>query len=52
MYVKLPPRELNPNPYLLHSTNTYTCGMIIASKVCGGESSPHEYKDNISKALN
>ena len=37
MCVKLPPRDLNPNPYPLHSTNIYTFGVTIASKMCGGK---------------
>ena len=36
MYVKLSLKNLNPGPYTPHPTNTYTCRIIIASKVCGG----------------
>ena len=32
--VKLPLKNLNSNPYPLHSTNNYTCRVIIALKVC------------------
>ena len=35
MYVKLPPRDLNPDPYPPHLTSTYTCGVTIAPRVCG-----------------
>ena len=31
--MKFPPRELNPNSYPPHPTNTYTCGLTIVSKV-------------------
>ena len=34
MCVKLPPRNLNPNPYPQYPTNTYTYGVTIALKVC------------------
>ena len=30
MYVKLPPRDLNPGSHPSHLTNTYTCGGTIA----------------------
>ena len=36
MCVKLPPKNLNPVPYPPHSTSTYTCGVTIAQRVCGG----------------
>ena len=36
MYVKLHFGDLNPCRYPPHSTSTYTCGVIIAPKVCGG----------------
>ena len=36
MCVKLPPENLNPGPYPLHLTNTYTCRVITALRVCGG----------------
>ena len=36
MCVKLLPRDLNPSSYPPHPTNTYTCGVTIASRVCGG----------------
>ena len=35
MCVKLSPVDLNSGPYPPHPTNTYTCGVIIAQKVCG-----------------
>ena len=35
MCVKLLPGDLNPDPSLTHLTNTYTCKVIIASRVCG-----------------
>ena len=34
MCVKLPPRNLNPNPYPQYPTNTYSYGVTIALKVC------------------
>ena len=34
MCVKFPLRDLNSDPYLPHSTNTYTCGVTIAPMVC------------------
>ena len=37
MYVKLHSRDLNPNPYPLHPTNTYTCEKTIALRMRGGE---------------
>ena len=36
MCVKLPLGELKPGPFPSHPTNTYTCGVTIASRVCGG----------------
>ena len=36
MCVKLPPRDLNIDPYSPHSTNTYTCGVTIVPRMCGG----------------
>ena len=39
MYMKLPLRDLNPDPCPpLYHTSTYTCGMIIALKVCDDNS--------------
>ena len=35
MCAKLPSRDLNPDSSSLHLTNTYTCKVTIASKVCG-----------------
>ena len=35
MCVKLPPRDLNFDPYPPHPTSTYTCGVTIALRVCG-----------------
>ena len=35
--VKLPSRDLNPGLYPLQPTSTYTCGVTIALKVCGGQ---------------
>ena len=35
MYVKFPPRDLNPSPYPSHFTSTYTCGVTIALRVYG-----------------
>ena len=34
--VKLPSGDLNFDPCLSQPTNTYTCGMIIAPRMCGG----------------
>ena len=36
MCVKLLLGDLNPNPYPLHPTNTYTYRVIIAPRVCDG----------------
>ena len=36
MWVKLPLGDLNPNPCPPYPTNTYTCRVTIASKMCGG----------------
>ena len=33
---KTPLGDLNPGPYPLHSTSTYTCKITIAPRVCGG----------------
>ena len=38
MCVKLPPGDLNPGPCPPHPTSTYTCGVTIAPRVCGGNS--------------
>ena len=35
--MKLPPRDLNPAPYPPHPTSTYTYGVTIAPRVCGGK---------------
>ena len=35
MCVKLPQRELNHDPCLPHSTNTYTCEMTIMPRMRG-----------------
>ena len=35
MCMKFTPINLNSDSYPLHSTNTYTCGVIIAPRVCG-----------------
>ena len=39
MCMKLPPGDLNPNLYPLHSTSIYTYRVTTASKVRGG----HQY---------
>ena len=36
MCVKLPPGDLNPNPYPSHPTSTYTYGVITAPRMHGG----------------
>ena len=38
MCVKIPPGDLNPNPYphSSHFTSTYTCRVIIAITMCNG----------------
>ena len=36
MCAKLPPRDLNPAPCPLHLTSTYTYGVTIAPRMCGG----------------
>jgi len=38
MYIKLPFRNLNPNPYSQHPTNTYTYEVTIMPRVGGGNS--------------
>ena len=37
MCVKFSPKNLNPDPYHTHLTNTYTCRVTIAQRVCGGK---------------
>ena len=37
MCVKLPHGDLNLSPYPTHPTNTYTCGVTIAPRMCGGK---------------
>ena len=37
MCVKFPFEDLNTGPHLSHSTNTYTCEVIIAPRECGGD---------------
>ena len=37
MCVKLSPEDLNPCLCLLHPTNTYICGVTIASRVCSSD---------------
>ena len=37
MCVKLPLEDLNPNPYPPHPTSTYTYGVTVAPRVCGGK---------------
>ena len=37
MYVKFPTRDLNPDPYSLHPTSTYTYKMTIAPKIYGSQ---------------
>ena len=34
--MKFPSKNLNPGPYPPHPTSTYTYGIIIAPRVCGG----------------
>ena len=34
MCVKFPRKDLNPDPCPPHLTNTYTCGVIIAPRMC------------------
>ena len=34
MYVKFPPRDLNPGLCPPHPTSTYTYGVTIATRVC------------------
>ena len=38
MYVKLPPGELNFDPYPPHLTSIYTCRVTIAPRMRGGTS--------------
>ena len=42
MFVKLPPRDLNPDFCLPHCTNTYTYGMTTTLKVRNAYSSIFE----------
>ena len=53
MCVKLPPRNLNLNPYPPHSTNIYTCRVTITLRVCGGIKIDNNvcYKNNITHYL-
>ena len=37
MCVKLSHGDLNLGPFLPHPTSTYTCGVTIAPKACGGK---------------
>ena len=37
MCIKLHSRELNIGPYPLHLTSNYTCGVIIAPRVCSSD---------------
>ena len=37
MCVKFSPGDLNPDPYIPHSTITCTYRMIITPRVCGGK---------------
>ena len=37
MCIKLSPGNLNPSHFSTHPTNTYTCEVTIAPKVCDGE---------------
>ena len=39
MCVKLLLRDLNPNPYPLHPTSTYTCGVTIAPRMSNSNTS-------------
>ena len=36
MCVKFSPKNLNPDSYLPHPTNTYTCRVTIAPRIFGG----------------
>ena len=36
MCVKLHYRDLNSGPYPPHLVSTYTCGVTIAPRMCGG----------------
>ena len=49
MCVKLSPEDLNPGPCLPHSTNTYTCGVPIVPRECGGLCSPLQSKESKEK---
>ena len=53
MYVKLPSRDLNPNFCSPHSTNTYTCKVTIAPRVCGENFQDFkcEFSENFGKIL-
>ena len=46
MCVKLPPKNLNPNPCPPHLTSTYTCEVTTAPRVCGDEEG-YFFKSNI-----
>ena len=56
MYVKLPLEDLNPSPYLPHSTSTYTYAVTIAPRMCGGSAgsrprpkTPQQIKNFLTK---
>jgi len=37
MCIKLPPEDLNSDPYPPHPTNIYICGVTTAPRVCSGK---------------
>ena len=51
MYVKLPPKDLNLDLCPLHPTSTYTCGVTIAPRVCGGQEHILKKKKSMTRLL-
>jgi len=49
MYVKLSTGDLNPDACLLHPTCIYTCGVIIARRICGNMN--YLYMINLSQMI-
>ena len=51
MYVKLLPKNLNLDLCPSHPTSTYTCGVTIAPKVCGGQEHILKKKKSMTRLL-
>ena len=52
MYVKLPPRDLDPDICPLHPTSTYTCGVTIAPRVYDGNKNKKLKCNTLGSQLN